>query len=116
MLSIEKQEPPDWIETQSNCNWNTTEQRQTQEEKNECRGNKGINIWKEDHITTTQEPKLENIQGRNRKNKSSTHISMNNNTELNEWKYAGVKLVSDQISVPQRNTNRTLKSGWEIKL
>ena len=34
--------------------------------------------------------------------------------EINELIYAGVKLVCDEIGVPQRKRNRNTKHGWEI--
>ena len=36
---------------------------------------------------------------------------MDNITEVNELIYAGVKLVSEKIGVPHRNSNRNTKPG-----
>ena len=41
---------------------------------------------------------------------------MDNLTELNELIYAGAKLVSDKIGIPQRNPERNSKSGWEMRI
>ena len=56
-------------------------------------------------------------QDRNRKKKMNIliHISTNKIKKQSELIYAGVKLVSDRISV-LKNTNRNSKSEWEIRL
>ena len=64
-----------------------------------------------------KKPRLENCQGRNSENKLIINTYLNNNiTELNEVIYAEAKLVSDEIGVPLKNTNRNSKPGWEILL
>ena len=49
-------------------------------------------------------------------NKLLKNISTDNITELNELIYAGEKLVSDKIGIPQKKPNRNTKVGWEMKL
>ena len=36
--------------------------------------------------------------------------------ELNELIYVGAKLVSEKVEIPQNNTKRNSKPGWEIWL
>ena len=109
------------IETQSNSDRNTThtnmEQTQAQGEKNECRDYKENLVRKENHITISQELRLESSQGRNWKDKLLlTHTPTNNITELNELIYAGTKLVCTKIGVPRKNTDGNSKLGWKIRL
>ena len=49
-------------------------------------------------------------------NKLLPNIPTSNVTELNKLIYAGVKLVCDKIGIPQRNPNKNIKPGWEIRL
>ena len=44
------------------------------------------------------------------------HISTKNITELNQLIYVGAKLICDKIGVLPKNTNKTSKLGWEIRL
>ena len=48
--------------------------------------------------------------------KKLTIISTNNITEINELIYAGTKSYRDKIDIPVKNTNRNLKTRWEIRL
>ena len=40
---------------------------------------------------------------------------MKNISELNKLIYAGVKLITDKIDVPLKNTKSNSKPGWEIR-
>ena len=60
---------------------------------------------------------MEKILVENKKvNKLLPNITMDTRTEMNEQIYAVAKLVSDKISVPQRNLNRKPKPGRNIRL
>ena len=49
-------------------------------------------------------------------NKLLSNIPTGNITELNELLSAGGKLVCHKIDVPQRNSIKNSKPGWEIRL
>ena len=76
---------------ESNCNESAThpntEQTQTQEDKNKCRDYKENDVWKENHITIFQEPKLENSQGRNGKSKWIINTYPNEEHHGIKWTY-----------------------------
>ena len=85
-LNTEKQKLSNWIETPSNRNRNTVHPNPTEEKlKQELKGNAEIlkifYIRKKDRIIIFQEPRLENSQVRNWKNKRLI------NTYLNEQHY-----------------------------
>ena len=113
-LNTEKPKPSNWIKTPSNSNrnithLNTTEETLTQEEKKECRGFEENDVWKKYHIITSQEPRLENSQNRNWKNKRIVNTYLNEQrhgikqtnlcrSKINLWKSRGPSKEHEQKS------------------
>ena len=63
-VNIEKQELSNRIETQIDCNRNTTHLNTEQTRKNKL-DNKENDIRRENHISVSNEPRMKNSQGRN---------------------------------------------------
>ena len=74
----------------------------------ECIYFEGNDVWKENNITVSQEPRLESSPGRNRKkiNELLTHISTNNITELNDLIYAWEKLIRENQGSPKEQEQK----------